>query len=77
MLIFEGDQQFRSEGLDIIDLVSSMTLDHTLRARSSCTALSPQSLLISRKGQMRVLRDKMTKSKSVLDNILARENDPS
>ena len=64
-----------SEVLDIIGLVSSMTLGHIIRAISSCTALSPSSLLISIKGQ-RVIRYKMPKYKSVLDNILARQNDP-
>ena len=61
--------------LDIIGLVISMTLGHIIRAISSCTALSPSSLLISIKGQ-RVIRYKMPKYKSVLDNILARQNDP-
>ena len=73
-LDYIGDQQLRSEKLDIIDLVSSMTFGHILRARSSCTALRQPSLLISIKGQMRVIRDKMPKYKSVLDNILM-END--
>ena len=55
-----GDQQLRSKELDIIDLLSSMTLGHVLRARSSCMTLRPPSLLISIKGQMRVIRDKST-----------------
>ena len=71
-----GDQKMRNEELDIIDLVSTMTLGHILKARSSNTALSPPSLLISIKGQMSVIKDKMPKYKTVLDNILARENDP-
>ena len=52
-----------------------MTLGHILKARSSNMALSPPSLLISIKGQMSVIKDKMPKYKTVLDNILAREND--
>ena len=71
-----GDQKMRSEELDIIDLVSTMTLGHILKARSSNMALNPPSLLISIKGQMRVIQDKMPRYKPVLDNILARENDP-
>ena len=63
----------RREELDIIDLVSSITLGHILKARSSNMAFSPPSLLISIKGQM---RDNKPKYKTVLDNILVRENDP-
>ena len=70
-----GDQKMRSEELDIIDLVSTMTLGHIQKARSSNMALSPPSLLISIKGQMSVIKDKI-KYMTVLDNILARENDP-
>ena len=72
---FIGDQQLRSEELGN-DLVSTMMLGHILGARSSYMALSPPSFLISIKGQMRVIRDKMPKYKTVLDNILAREIDP-
>ena len=54
-----GDQKMRNEKLDIIE--SKKTLGHIIKARSSNMALSPPSLLISIKGQMSVIKDKMPK----------------
>ena len=51
-----GAHQMESEKLEIIDLISTMTLGHILRARSSGSELSPPGLLISIKRHLRTIK---------------------
>ena len=71
---YVGEHQMEGEKLDIIDLISTMTLGHILRARSSGSELSPPGLLISIKRHLRTIMGKMPKYKNVLIPIL--EIDP-
>ena len=59
-----------------IDLISTMTLGHILRARSSGAELSPPGLLISIKRHLRTIMGKMPKYKNVIEPILVSEIDP-
>ena len=63
---YVGEHQMEGEKLDIIDLISTMTLGHILRARSSGLELSPPGLLISIKRHLRTIMGKMPKYKNVL-----------
>ena len=65
-----------AENLEIIDLISTMTLGHILRARSMGAELSPPGLLISIKRHLRTILEKMPKYKDVINNILVSEIDP-
>ena len=67
---YVGEHQMEGEKLDIIDLISTMTLGHILRARSSGSELSPPGLLISIKRHLRTIMGKMPKYKNVLIPIL-------
>ena len=65
-----------AEKIEIIDLISTMTLAHILRARSSGAELSPPGLLISIKRHLRTIMGKMPKYKNVIEPILVSEIDP-
>ena len=65
-----------AEKMEIIDLISTMTIGHILRARSSGAELSPLSLLISIKRHLRTIMGKMPKYKNVIEPILVSEIDP-
>ena len=65
-----------AEKLEIIDLISTMTLGHILRARSMGAELSPPGLLISIKRHLRTIMGKMPKYKNVISLILVSEIDP-
>jgi len=69
-----GAHQMESEKFEIIDLISTMTLGHILKARSSGSELNPPGILISIKRHLRTIMGKMPKYKNVIIPIL--EFDP-
>ena len=73
---YNGTHQMDAEKIEIIDLISTMTLGHILRARSSGAELSPPGLLISIKRHLRTIMGKMPKYKNVIEPILVSEIDP-
>ena len=69
-------ERVREEYLNLVDLVSTMTMSHILQARSARKGLEGQKLLLDIKSKLYTIRDKFPKYKPLIDAILPEEHDP-
>ena len=69
-------ERVREEYLNLVDLVSTMTMSHILQARSARKGLEGQKLLLDIKNVLCKIREKYSKYKPIIDAILAGEYDP-
>ena len=69
-------ERVREEYLNLVDLVSTMTMSHILQARSARKGLEGHKLLLDIRNKLYTIRDKYSKYKPLIDAILPEEHDP-